>query len=171
LRVARRDIAFRNRLNPLFGSILFQLLHRKVRPYIFDSGLTLRLGPPKRLASCRAKCESNIPAPCITLLRQAFRLRSNAPSGTSRRGKRDELRKLPRAGRGDQRDDIFFDAADRYDFIKTFAEACLKTDWMAHAFCLMKNHYHLVVETPNANLVAGMACLQAYSRTAEYQDS
>ena len=63
--------------------------------------------------------------------------------------------------RGDQRDDIFFNDVDRYDFIKTLAEACLKTDWPVHAFCLMKNHYHLVIETPNANLAAGMAWLQS----------
>ena len=44
--------------------------------------------------------------------------------------------------RGDQRDDIFFDDADRYDFIKTLAEARRKTDWMVQAFCLMKNYYH-----------------------------
>ncbi len=49
---------------------------------------------------------------------------------------------------------------DRYDFIKTLAEACQKTDWQVHAFCLMRNHYHLILETPNANLVAGMAWLQ-----------
>jgi putative transposase len=61
--------------------------------------------------------------------------------------------------RGDQRDDIFFNDVDRYDFVKTLSEACLKTDWLVHAFCLMKNHYHLVVETPGANLVAGMAWL------------
>jgi REP element-mobilizing transposase RayT len=63
--------------------------------------------------------------------------------------------------RGDQREDIFLDDADRYDFLKTLAEACLKTDWMVHAFCLMSNHYHLVIETPSANLVAGMAWLQS----------
>lgn len=63
--------------------------------------------------------------------------------------------------RGDQRDDIFFDDLDRHDFIKTVAEACQKTDWQVHAFCLMRNHYHLVVETPNANLVAGMQWLQS----------
>ncbi len=62
--------------------------------------------------------------------------------------------------RGDQRDDIFFSDVDRHDFIKTLAEACEKTDWQVHAFCLMSNHYHLVVETPKANLVAGMAWLQ-----------
>ena len=36
-----------------------------------------------------------------------------------------------------------------------------KTGWQVHAYCLMANHYHLVVETPNANLVAGMAWLQS----------
>ncbi len=50
---------------------------------------------------------------------------------------------------------------DRQDFIKTLAETCQKTGFQVHAFCLMPNHYHLVVETPNANLVAGMAWLQS----------
>ena len=63
--------------------------------------------------------------------------------------------------RGDQRDDIFLSAVDRHDFIKTMAEACQKTGWPVHAYCLMRNHYHLVLETPNANLVAGMAWLQS----------
>ena len=63
--------------------------------------------------------------------------------------------------RGDQRDDIFLDDVDRHDFIKTLAEACQKTGWQVHAFCLMRNHYHVVLETPNGNLVAGMAWLQS----------
>jgi REP element-mobilizing transposase RayT len=63
--------------------------------------------------------------------------------------------------RGDQRDDIFFSDVDKHDFVKTVAEACGKTGWQVHAFCLMRNHYHLVIETPNANLVAGMAWLQS----------
>ena len=63
--------------------------------------------------------------------------------------------------RGDQRDDIFLDDVDRHEFIKTLAEACQKTDWWVHAFCLMKNHYHIVIETPNGNLVAGMQWLQS----------
>lgn len=62
--------------------------------------------------------------------------------------------------RGNRRQDIFLDDVDRHDFLKTLAEACQKTDWQVHAYCLMSNHYHLVVETPNANLVAGMAWLQ-----------
>ena len=62
--------------------------------------------------------------------------------------------------RGNRREDIFLDDVDRQDFLKTLAEACQKADWQVHAYCLMSNHYHLVVETPNANLVAGMAWLQ-----------
>lgn len=63
--------------------------------------------------------------------------------------------------RGDRREDIFLDEVDRHDFLKTLAEACQKTDWQIHAFCLMSNHYHLVLETPSANLVSGMAWLQS----------
>ena len=63
--------------------------------------------------------------------------------------------------RGDRREDIFLDDVDRQDFLKTLAEACQKTDWQIHAYWLMRNHYHLVLETPDANLVAGMAWLQS----------
>ena len=57
--------------------------------------------------------------------------------------------------RGDQRENIFKDDKDRKRFIHTLAEACRKTDWQIHAFCLMRNHFHLAVETPQANLVDG----------------
>ena len=58
--------------------------------------------------------------------------------------------------RGDRRERIFLDDVDRQDFLKTLAEACQKTGWQVHAYCLMTNHYHLVVGTPEPNLVAGM---------------
>ena len=58
--------------------------------------------------------------------------------------------------RGDRREPIFGDDADRRRFLETLAEACAKTGWQVHAYCLMGNHFHLVVETPMANLVAGM---------------
>ena len=61
--------------------------------------------------------------------------------------------------RGDRREDIFRDDVDRQDFLKTLAEACQKTGFQVHAYCLMGNHFHLVVETPEANLVAGMRWL------------
>lgn len=58
--------------------------------------------------------------------------------------------------RGDRREPIFNDDQDRRRFVETLAQACAKTSWEAHAWCLMGNHFHLVVETPIANLVAGM---------------
>jgi putative transposase len=63
--------------------------------------------------------------------------------------------------RGNRRQEIYLDDVDRQDFLKTLAETCQKTDWQIHAYCLMANHYHLVVETPNANLVEGMTWLQS----------
>ena len=58
--------------------------------------------------------------------------------------------------RGDHREPIFGDDADRNRFLETLGEGCAKTDWQVHAYCLMPNHFHLVLETPSANLVAGM---------------
>jgi REP element-mobilizing transposase RayT len=58
--------------------------------------------------------------------------------------------------RGDRREAIFLADADRQLFLATLAEACGKTGWQVHALCLMDNHFHLVLETPEANLVAGM---------------
>ena len=58
--------------------------------------------------------------------------------------------------RGDRREDIFRDDQDRQRFLETLGEACAKTNWLVHVFCLMRNHFHLVVETPQPNLVAGM---------------
>jgi REP element-mobilizing transposase RayT len=58
--------------------------------------------------------------------------------------------------RGDRREPIFRDDEDRERFIFTLGEACAKTGWQVHALCLMRDHFHLVVETPQANLVAGM---------------
>ncbi|HRZ35663.1 MAG TPA: transposase [Candidatus Paceibacterota bacterium] len=58
--------------------------------------------------------------------------------------------------RGDRKEPIFRDDGDREQFLETLGEACVKTGWQVHAFCLMPNHFHLVVETPRANLVAGM---------------
>jgi putative transposase len=58
--------------------------------------------------------------------------------------------------RGDRREAIFIGDEDRHLFLRTLGEACAKTDWQAHAWCLMNNHFHLVIETPQPNLVAGM---------------
>ena len=61
--------------------------------------------------------------------------------------------------RGDRREAIFLDEGDHHDFLKTLAETCAKTGFAVHAYCLMKNHFHLVVETPEGNLVSGMRWL------------
>ena len=61
--------------------------------------------------------------------------------------------------RGDRRNPVFADDQDRQRFLETLTEACQKTGWQVHAYCLMRNHFHLVVETPHANLVAGMKWL------------
>lgn len=62
--------------------------------------------------------------------------------------------------RGNRGDAIFLDDKDRESFLDTLDEACTKTGWRVHAFVLMGNHYHLLLETPEANLVAGMKWLQ-----------
>jgi putative transposase len=61
--------------------------------------------------------------------------------------------------RGDRREDIFRDDFDRESFLATLEAACAKTSWQVHAFCLMPNHFHFVIETPQANLTAGMKWL------------
>jgi len=61
--------------------------------------------------------------------------------------------------RGDHREAIFRDDADCRTFLNTLDAACAKTGWQIHAWCLMGNHFHLVAETPQANLIAGMKWL------------
>jgi len=58
--------------------------------------------------------------------------------------------------RGDRQEAIFLDEPDRRRFLEALAEVCAKTGWQVHAYCLMGNHFHLMVETPQPNLVAGM---------------
>jgi len=57
--------------------------------------------------------------------------------------------------RGDRSEPIFHEDTDRKRFITNLDEPCVKTEWQVHAYCLMNNHSHLVIETPNANLVVG----------------
>jgi len=58
--------------------------------------------------------------------------------------------------RGARREPIFQDEADRQRFVETLGEVCVRSGWQVHAYCLMPNHFHLVVETPQPTLVAGM---------------
>ena len=62
--------------------------------------------------------------------------------------------------RGDRREAIFQDDADREMFLATLAEMCGRTGAFIHSYVLMSNHYHLLVETPTGNLVAGMKWFQ-----------
>jgi REP element-mobilizing transposase RayT len=61
--------------------------------------------------------------------------------------------------RGDRREAIFEDDEDRERLLQTLTQACAKTGWQVHAYCLMRNHFHLVLETPQPNLVVGMKWL------------
>ena len=61
--------------------------------------------------------------------------------------------------RGNYRKELFEDGSARA-FEKTLFEACAKCGWLLHAYVIMSNHYHLAVETPEGNLVAGMRWLQ-----------
>lgn len=61
--------------------------------------------------------------------------------------------------RGSGKKDVFRDAGDRKTFLNALGETCEKTGWRIHAYCLMNNHFHLCLQTPQANLVAGMKWL------------
>jgi REP element-mobilizing transposase RayT len=63
--------------------------------------------------------------------------------------------------RGNYRSDIFRSEGAKLAFEACLFTACAKSNWVLHAFVLMSNHYHLAVETPDGNLVAGMQWLQA----------
>ncbi|WP_373506686.1 transposase [Thiocapsa sp.] len=58
--------------------------------------------------------------------------------------------------RGDRREAIYRDDADRAAWLAVFAEVCARFNWRCHAYCQMTNHYHVVVETAERNLSKGM---------------
>ncbi len=58
--------------------------------------------------------------------------------------------------RGDRREDIYEDDMDRELFLDILGQAVDGWNWVCHAYCLMSNHYHLVIETPDGNLSKGM---------------
>jgi len=71
--------------------------------------------------------------------------------------------------RGNARADIFADDDDRGLFLKLLGQEIAQQGWRCYAYCLMDNHYHLLIETPEPNLVAGMRRLngvytQAFNR-------
>ncbi|MCG6896234.1 MAG: transposase [Thiocapsa sp.] len=60
--------------------------------------------------------------------------------------------------RGNERRSIFLGDGDgdRAAFLGVLAQTCERFGWICHAYCLMTNHYHLLVETPDGNLSKGM---------------
>jgi putative transposase len=58
--------------------------------------------------------------------------------------------------RGDRREDIYRDDDDRQAWMGVLSLVCTRFNWVVHAFCQMTNHYHLLVETVDGNLSAGM---------------
>ena len=71
--------------------------------------------------------------------------------------------------RGDRREDIYEDDVDRRTFLDVLSPVIGQFNWTCYAYCLMSNHYHLLIQTPDANLSKGMRQLngvytQAYNR-------
>ncbi|MEH6517315.1 MAG: transposase [Halioglobus sp.] len=61
--------------------------------------------------------------------------------------------------RGNERKSIFRSSNDRERFLEMLAYSCERYQWLCHAYCLMGNHYHVVIETPLGNLSKGVAYL------------
>ena len=71
--------------------------------------------------------------------------------------------------RGNRQESIFLDDGDRRSFLDLLGKEVRQQGWVCYAYCLMDNHYHLVMETPEPNLVRGMRRLngvytQAFNR-------
>jgi len=58
--------------------------------------------------------------------------------------------------RGNARDTIFINDSDREDFLWILGSVIQRYNWLCHAYCLMDNHYHLLIETIEGNISQGM---------------
>jgi len=58
--------------------------------------------------------------------------------------------------RGNARQDIYGSDADRREFLKVLSEVIARFNWICNGYCLMTNHYHLLIETIDPNLSQGM---------------
>ena len=56
--------------------------------------------------------------------------------------------------RGNRRQDIYLDEPDRRAFLDVLANVVERFGWRCHAYCLMGNHYHLLIETPGRRPVS-----------------
>jgi len=72
--------------------------------------------------------------------------------------------------RGDHQDAIYLTDDDRSAYLEILGDVCERYNWIVHAYCLMDNHYHILIETPDSNLSKGMRQLngvytQYFNRT------
>lgn len=72
--------------------------------------------------------------------------------------------------RGNAQAEIYLSDHDRLIFLDQLGQVCERFNWCCHAYCLMSNHYHLLIETGDANLSKGMRHLngiytQTFNRT------
>ena len=67
--------------------------------------------------------------------------------------------------RGNYRQWVFREEGAKLAFEATLFEACERAGWKLHAFCIMGNHFHLALETPDGNLSEGMRWLQGVFAT------
>jgi putative transposase len=58
--------------------------------------------------------------------------------------------------RGNERRDVFFCDDDRFEFLNILEQVCERFNWLCHAYCLMGNHYHLLIEKLDGNFAKGM---------------
>jgi putative transposase len=58
--------------------------------------------------------------------------------------------------RGNRKEPIFLSDGDRILFLALVKKVTARRRWLIHSYCLMQNHYHLLLETPEADLSAGM---------------
>jgi putative transposase len=55
------------------------------------------------------------------------------------------------SARGNAQQDIYLTDDDRHEFLSFLQRACDRYQWLCHAYCLMSNHYHLLIETQAPN--------------------
>jgi putative transposase len=109
------------------------------------------------------------PRPAVT---QPCRLCAKPVPGTGAPAGRGYGRHMPRpprpqfpgatyhvTTRGNRKHEIFLDDRDRIRFLQLVEHVVSSLDWRCHTYCLMTNHYHLLVETPDANISQGMQYL------------
>lgn len=63
--------------------------------------------------------------------------------------------------RGNKKEPIYLLDGDRENYLSVLKDTCTKYQWICHSYCLMTNHYHLLIETPISNLSKGMRYLNS----------